>query len=141
MQIAKLRDQLLHDAVAFHQLVLGLLPIFRDAELDQFNIFAHARRHSVTPSGLSSRMMPSASNAARIRSDSAKFFAFLAALRAAISASMSGPPAAAPVAVPCRNCSGARSRMPIVAASALSWRASTADFVLLISLARSNSTA
>ncbi len=48
-----------------------------------------ARRHCVTPPGLSSMRTPAAASCSRIRSPSAKFFAARAARRASTSASMS----------------------------------------------------
>ncbi len=49
---------------------------------------AQARRHSVTPPGLSSSTMPASSSSLRMRSASAKFFDLLAAARAAMSSSI-----------------------------------------------------
>src|SRR3978361_391921 len=94
VQVAELRDQLLHDAVALHQLGLGLFPVrvrFEDQGGGAGGVLGerhHARRQLVVPSGLSSRMIPAASSSARILSDSAKLRAFLASMRAAMACSI-----------------------------------------------------
>jgi hypothetical protein len=85
--------------------------------------------------------MPAPSISFLMRSASAKFLAFLAATRAAISSSMRCGVSPSPDGSAWRNSCGRRSSNPSIAPSDLSRRASLSDRVLFSSLARSNSTA
>ena len=87
-------------------------------------------RRQIVPWGVSSSATPSASSSARMRSASAKFFAFLASIRAAIRASMAAESSSAPSAPPCRNAWGTCPRRP-------SWRFLPPTTVCCSSAARS----
>src|SRR6185369_17224172 len=136
--IAELRDQPLHHAVLAGQVTACFIPVAGRGEQDLGRNGAQDAASQVVPDGESLSTTPCASSSLRIRSASAKFFAFFAAARCWIKPSI----VASSSAVPARkNSLGSPCRMPRHPPSAFSRPASCGDLPRLTSAASSNSTA
>src|SRR6185369_970034 len=135
---AELRNQPLHHAVLARQVTPRLVPVARGCQQDLRRDGVQDAASQVVPAGESFSTTPCASSSLRMRSASAKFFAFFAAARCSIKLSI----VASSSFVPARkNSFGSPCNMPRHPPNAFSRPAACADLPRLTSAASSNSTA